>query len=127
MMLSNWNVCAAVLKSGDTGFAETYLAGDWQTDDLRALLDLMVGNRASIEKRRLRLVASRLMQRLRHLRHANTKAGSRRNIHAHYDLGNAFYALWLDETMTYSSALFDGERRRRWTTRSMRSTASSAS
>lgn len=107
MMLSNWNVCAAVLRCGDTGFAETYLAGDWQTDDLRALLDVMVGNRASIEKAVYGSWPARLVQRLRHLRHANTKAGSRRNIHAHYDLGNAFYALWLDETMTYSSALFE--------------------
>jgi cyclopropane-fatty-acyl-phospholipid synthase len=108
LILSNWNVCSAVLKSGDTGFAETYLAGDWDCDDLEALLDIMVGNRASIEAMVYGSWPGRALQRMRHLRRANTKTGSRRNIHAHYDLGNAFYALWLDETMTYSSALFDG-------------------
>jgi cyclopropane-fatty-acyl-phospholipid synthase len=108
LILSNWNVGSAVLKSGDTGFAETYLAGDWDCDDLEALLDIMVGNRASIEAAVYGSWPGRALQRMRHLRRANTKTGSRRNIHAHYDLGNAFYALWLDETMTYSSALFDG-------------------
>lgn len=108
VMLTNWNVCAAALKSGDIGFAETYLAGDWHTDDLAALLDIMVRNRATIEAVIYGSWFGKLTNRLRHRRNANTQQGSRRNVHAHYDLGNAFYTLWLDSTMTYSSALFDG-------------------
>jgi cyclopropane-fatty-acyl-phospholipid synthase len=107
--LANWNVCTAALRLGDTGFAETYLAGDWTSDDLNALLDILVGNRAALETAIYGSWTGRLVQRVRHLRRTNTKAGSRRNIHAHYDLGNAFYALWLDETMTYSSALFEDD------------------
>jgi cyclopropane-fatty-acyl-phospholipid synthase len=106
--LSNWNVCAAALKHGDIGFAQTYLDGDWHTDDLAALLDIMVRNRTAIEAVIYGSWLGKLTNRFRHLRNANTKQGSRRNIHAHYDLGNAFYKLWLDDTMTYSSALFDG-------------------
>src|SRR5476649_670362 len=108
VVLTNWNVCAAALKSGDIGFADTYLAGDWHTDDLSALLDIMVRNRTTIETVVYGSWFGKLTNRFRHLRNSNTKEGSRRNIHAHYDLGNAFYKLWLDSTMTYSSALFDG-------------------
>jgi cyclopropane-fatty-acyl-phospholipid synthase len=96
------------LKSGDIGFAETYLAGDWHTDNLAALLDIMVRNRTTIEAVIYGSWFGKLTNRFRHLCNANTKEGSRRNVHAHYDLGNAFYQLWLDSTMTYSSALFDG-------------------
>lgn len=108
VVLSNWNVCAAAMKNGDIGFAETYLAGDWHTDDLAPLLDIMVRNRTTIEAVVYGSWFGKLTNRLRHLRNANTREGSRRNIHAHYDLGNAFYTLWLDPSMTYSSALFDG-------------------
>jgi cyclopropane-fatty-acyl-phospholipid synthase len=111
--LVNWNVCAASLRSGDIGFAETFINGDWHTDELVPLLDVMIRNRTLIEKVVYGSWFGRMLHRLRHLRNANTKAGSRRNIHAHYDLGNSFYQLWLDATMTYSSALFGapGEQR----------------
>jgi cyclopropane-fatty-acyl-phospholipid synthase len=106
--LANWNVCAAALKSGDIGFAESYIAGDWTSPDLSALLRLFVANRERIES----IVYGRwwgsLLHRLRHLLHRNSRAGSRRNIHAHYDLGNEFYRLWLDPSMNYSSAWFEG-------------------
>ena len=105
--LANWNVCGAALKKGDIGFAETYLDGDWRTDDLAALLDIMVRNRTAIEAVVYGSWWGRLVSRMRRLGRANTKAGSRRNVEAHYDLGNDFYSLWLDPTMTYSSALFD--------------------
>lgn len=108
VVLANWNVCAAAMKSGDIGFAETYLANDWHTDDLAPLLDIMVRNRTTIEAVVYGSWFGKLTNRVRHLRNANTREGSRRNIQAHYDLGNAFYTLWLDSTMTYSSALFDG-------------------
>jgi cyclopropane-fatty-acyl-phospholipid synthase len=111
--LSNWNVCGAALKSGDIGFAETYIANDWHTDDLIALMNVMVRNRTLIEGVVYGSWWGRLLHRVRHLRNGNTRTGSRRNIHAHYDLGNAFYRLWLDPSMTYSSALYGPPEARR--------------
>ena len=106
--LKNWNVFAAALKSGDIGFAESYIAGDWATPHLAELLKLLIANRQAIEGMVYGTWAGRLLYRLKHLLHRNTRANSQKNIHAHYDLGNAFYALWLDETMNYSSAWFEG-------------------
>jgi len=108
MTLKNWNVCGAALKSGDIGFAESYMAGDWTTPNLTALIQVLVRNRREVEDVIHGSWAGRLLYRLRHLLHRNSKVNSRRNIHAHYDLGNAFYELWLDDTMNYSSAWFDG-------------------
>ncbi|HWH75185.1 MAG TPA: cyclopropane-fatty-acyl-phospholipid synthase family protein [Methylibium sp.] len=107
--LRNWNVCAAALKSGDIGFAESYVAGDWTTPDLAALLKLLVANRDAIESMVYGRWWGALLYRLRHRLNRNSRAGSRKNIHAHYDIGNAFYRLWLDETMSYSSAWFEGD------------------
>jgi len=107
MKLNNWNVCTAALKSGDIGFAETYIAGDWSTPNLTALLELMIVNRREVEDVIYGSWLGRLAYRVRHLLNRNSKANSRKNIHAHYDLGNAFYRLWLDETMNYSSAWFE--------------------
>ena len=108
--LDNWNVCAAALRSGDIGFAETYIAGDWHTPDLAALLQLFVANRESIESVVYGTWWGSLLHRLRHFTNRNSRRGSRKNIHAHYDLGNPFYRLWLDESMSYSSAWFQGDR-----------------
>jgi cyclopropane-fatty-acyl-phospholipid synthase len=105
--LHNWNVCAAALKSGDIGFAEGYIAGDWSTPQLVDLLRLFLLNRREIDDVIYGSWLGRLAYRLRHLLNRNTKGGSAKNIHAHYDLGNAFYELWLDGSMNYSSALFE--------------------
>ncbi len=110
LTLRNWNACAAALKSGDIGFAETYIAGDWTTPHLADLLRVFIVNRREIEDVIYGTWAGRLLHRLRHLLNRNTRANSQKNIHAHYDLGNAFYTLWLDGTMNYSSAWFDGDR-----------------
>jgi cyclopropane-fatty-acyl-phospholipid synthase len=109
LALHNWNVCAAALKSGDIGFAETYIAGDWSTPNLTELLRVLVKNRAEVEAVIYGSWMGRLFYRIKHLLHRNTRANSQKNIHAHYDLGNGFYGLWLDETMNYSSALFNGD------------------
>ena len=106
--LHNWKVCAAALKSGDIGFAESFIAGDWSTPNLVDLLRVLVRNRAEVESVIYGTWAGRLLYRVKHLLNRNTRANSQKNIHAHYDLGNAFYRLWLDETMNYSSALFNG-------------------
>ncbi len=107
MRLNNWNVFSATLKSGDIGFAESHIAGDWTTPDLTALLRLLIANRDTLEGAVYGSWFGRLAYRLRHWLNRNSKANSRKNIHAHYDLGNAFYELWLDGTMNYSSALFE--------------------
>jgi cyclopropane-fatty-acyl-phospholipid synthase len=109
MSLRNWNVCAAALKSGDIGFAESYIAGDWTTPNLSALLRVLIRNRKEMESVFYGSWTGRLFYRIRHLLKRNTRTNSRKNIHAHYDLGNAFYRLWLDDTMNYSSALFGGD------------------
>jgi cyclopropane-fatty-acyl-phospholipid synthase len=109
LALHNWNVCAAALKSGDIGFAEGYIAGDWSTPNLTELLRVLVKNRSEVDAVIYGSWAGRLFYRLKHLLHRNTRANSQKNIHAHYDLGNGFYGLWLDQTMNYSSALFNGD------------------
>ncbi len=109
MTLRNWKVCTAALKSGDIGFAESYIAGDWTTPNLTELLRVLIRNRREVEDVVYGNWAGRLLYRMRHLLQRNTKTNSRKNIHAHYDLGNAFYELWLDDTMNYSSAWFDGD------------------
>ncbi len=105
--LLNWNVCSAALKSGDIGFAESYIAGDWTTPHLTELLRVLIVNRKEVEDVIYGTWLGRFAYRIKHLLNRNTKANSQKNIHAHYDLGNAFYALWLDGTMNYSSAIFE--------------------
>ncbi len=107
--LHNWNVCGAALKSGDIGFAESFIAGDWSTPNLTDLLKVFISNRREVEDVIYGRWLGRLAYRIRHLLNRNTRANSEKNIHAHYDLGNAFYGLWLDGTMNYSSALFEGD------------------
>lgn len=108
LSLHNWSVFGAALKSGDIGFAESYMAGDWSTPNLAELLRVFLRNRQALESVVYGSWLGSLLYRVRHLLHRNTKANSRKNIHAHYDLGNAFYRLWLDPTMNYSSAWFEG-------------------
>jgi cyclopropane-fatty-acyl-phospholipid synthase len=97
------------LKSGDIGFAESYIAGEWTTNNLADLLQLLVANRRDMDELIFGSWLGRLYYRVRHLLHRNTRSNSKKNIHAHYDLGNAFYELWLDPTMNYSSAWFDDD------------------
>ena len=107
--LRNWKVCAAALKSGDIGFAEGFIADDWTTPDLPALMKLFVANRDAVESMVYGQWWGRLLYRAKHLLNRNSRRGSRKNIHAHYDLGNPFYRLWLDPTMNYSGAWFEGD------------------
>ena len=109
LALDDWEVCGEILRKGDIGFAEAWLDGRWSTPDLAALLTLAALNHAALDEAIYGGVWGSLFYRVRHLLRPNTRAGSRRNIHAHYDLGNEFYRLWLDSTWTYSSALFAGD------------------
>ncbi len=106
MRLNNWEVCSAALKSGDIGFAETFIDGHWTTDNLPALVELFTRNRHAVESVIYGTWWGSLLYRIKHLFNRNSRSGSRKNIHAHYDIGNNFYQLWLDPSMTYSSALF---------------------
>ncbi len=107
--IHNWRVCSAALKSGDIGFAESYIAGEWSTPNLADLLGVLIANRREVEDIIYGTWFGRLAYRIKHLLNRNTKANSQKNIHAHYDLGNSFYQLWLDGTMNYSSAWFEGD------------------
>ena len=110
LTLRNWEPCKAALKSGDIGFAESHIAGDWSTPDLTALLTLFIANRDEIESAIYGSWWGSLLARAKHLFNRNSRRGSKKNIHAHYDLGNEFYRLWLDSTMNYSGAWFKGDR-----------------
>ena len=106
LVMHNWQPCVAAVRSGDIGFAESYVAGDWSSPDLPTLLQVLAANRQALDGIIFGHWAARLLHRARHWLNRNTKANSRKNIHAHYDLGNAFYSLWLDPSMNYSSAWF---------------------
>jgi len=97
----------ALLMGGDLGFAESYMRKDWSSEDLSGLLYFLSVNLDALNEVQQRSLPVRLLSRLRHVRNRNTREGSRRNIAAHYDLGNDFYQRWLDESMSYSSAVFD--------------------
>jgi len=96
------------VAGGDVGFAETYMDEMWSTPDLTAVLRYFADNFDSVGDGKLPRggLASRIANIVRHILNRNSKAGSKRNISTHYDLGNAFYATWLDPSMTYSSAIF---------------------
>ena len=106
LKLNNWQVLRRSMQAGANGFAESYIRGEVESAHLVTLVRFFAANRKRFLASGGRLFASRGIDRLRHLRRANTRSGSRRNIAAHYDLSNDFFRIWLDETMTYSSALF---------------------
>ena len=112
MVVRGYAFARRLALAGDLGLAESYLRGEWDTPDLPAFLHLFAANHDLVATLLPDRPATRLWQRLRHALNRNTKRGSRRNIHAHYDLGNRFYEAWLDRTMTYSSALFARGRQR---------------
>ncbi|WP_413207454.1 class I SAM-dependent methyltransferase [Rhodospirillum sp. A1_3_36] len=97
----------AMFTGGEVGFAQAYIDGYWDSPDLTALIRLAAVNQNHIGLSRMGLAPAHLVNRLRHLSRPNSKKGAKRNIAYHYDLGNAFYAWWLDPSMTYSSALFE--------------------
>lgn len=94
------------LKFSDVGVAESYIDGDWTSRDVTSFLHLFIINREAAEDWIHGRPFARLWMSVQHWLNGNSKRGSKRNISAHYDLGNAFYSAWLDRTMTYSSALF---------------------
>jgi cyclopropane-fatty-acyl-phospholipid synthase len=104
--IKDYRFARRVLASGDIGFAEGYMAGEWESPQLAALLESFAHNYDHIRRLADGNPLMRAVNWLSHKRRRNSRSGSKKNIHAHYDLGNAFYASWLDPTMTYSSARF---------------------
>ncbi|MEX1663267.1 class I SAM-dependent methyltransferase [Thioclava sp. 15-R06ZXC-3] len=102
----NPDIFARLIREGDLGFLEAYIDGWWTTPDLQAFMDLVHGRNDALYDGFPGIGLVRALEKLRHWLRGNSLRQARKNIAAHYDLGNEFYRLWLDETMTYSSALF---------------------
>ena len=109
LRIGHWGAFRRILSAGDIGFAEGYIAGEWDTPDLTALLTLFTANRDELHRAVYGTWWGSLWYRVKHALNRNSRRGSAKNIHAHYDLGNAFYAKWLDPSMSYSSAWFEND------------------
>lgn len=107
--IHRWRMLRRVILSGDIGFAEGYINGDWSTPDLTDLIRLGARNTQGLAPAIGGSWPMKIFHRLIHAMNSNTKRGSRRNIEAHYDLGNRFYSQWLDASMLYSSAIWDAD------------------
>jgi len=106
LVVNDYGFIRRVMTSGAIGFAEGYMAGQWDTPDLPLLLEVFSMNFDRLQRLVVGQPLMRFLHGLMHARRRNTRKGSRHNIHAHYDLGNAFYGEWLDPGMTYSAALY---------------------
>ena len=100
LIIRDFRFLTRVLIAGDIGFGEGFMAGEWDTPDLSALLEAFTANLDRLRRLLEGGVFYRAINFLSHTLHRNSRAGSKRNILAHYDLGNAFYSRWLDPTMT---------------------------
>jgi len=106
--LHDWNVLSESLARGEIGFAETYIEQQWDSDDLAGLVTFMLLNSETLEQYFHGKPWYWLWLKLMHWMKPNSLSNSKRNVQVHYDLGNDFYALWLDSSMTYSCGLFEG-------------------
>jgi cyclopropane-fatty-acyl-phospholipid synthase len=107
LQVHDFRFVGRVMAAGDIGFAEGYMAGEWDTPDLSALLEVIGLNLDRIKRLAIGNPFVRFINNITHFMRRNSRSGSKKNIHAHYDLGNAFYEKWLDPSMTYSSARYD--------------------
>ena len=105
--IHNPDTFARLIREGDLGMADAYLEGWWSTPDLQAFMDVVHADNNEAYDSFAGMQLVRLWERLRFWMNRNTKDQAKKNISYHYDLGNEFYSLWLDETMTYSSAIFE--------------------
>mgnify|MGYP001376264238 CR=1 FL=1 len=109
IVIHNNDLFGRLIREGENGFCEAYMDAWWETSDLLNLLDVFLLNNNEIGNKFSGVFIVRIYERLRHWLNSNTKFQAKRNIAKHYDLGNDFYSKWLDETMTYSSALFKND------------------
>jgi len=106
LTINNMVFFKTIIRRGSLGFAEAYMKQDWRSSDIARLLTFFNQNMQMVKQELDNKPVFSLINRLIHKWRPNSRAGAKRNIHAHYDLGNNFYSLWLDKSMTYSSALF---------------------
>ena len=109
LMINDWRFFKMVIQGGDVGVGEAYMAGYWTSPDVTTFLEVFCINQESTIDAMRGSPVTRFLLSVRHWLNSNTKRGSKRNISAHYDLGNAFYKEWLDPSMTYSSAIYTNE------------------
>ncbi len=110
IIIKDWNVLKKIFKSGSVGFAEAYMEEKIFSDNISKVLYIMALNRNSNSQIMYGKKLYNYLNFFRHLLKSNNKSGSKSNISYHYDMGNDFYSLWLDKSMTYSSALFDNKK-----------------
>lgn len=106
LRVHNTDTFARLVREGDLGFCDAYLDGWWDTPDLQAFLDLLHDRNDELYDGFPGMFLVRVYERMRHWMNSNTREQAKKNISYHYDLGNDFYAIWLDPSMTYSSAIF---------------------
>ena len=104
--IKNWSIISNMIKNGDVGFASDYRDGNWTSKNLKNLFTFVLINDETLNKLLFGQFITRFFSNIKYIFNKNTVKGSKKNIEAHYDLGNNFYKIWLDETLTYSSALF---------------------
>ncbi|PVB63629.1 cyclopropane-fatty-acyl-phospholipid synthase family protein [Labrenzia sp. 011] len=107
--IHDWRFFRMVVQSGDVGVGEAFMSGYWSSPDVTTFLEVFCINQETMLEALQGRPLTRILLSVRHWLNSNTKRGSRRNISAHYDLGNAFYKEWLDPSMTYSSAIYSNE------------------
>ncbi|MEK9649366.1 MAG: cyclopropane-fatty-acyl-phospholipid synthase family protein [Gammaproteobacteria bacterium] len=107
LTIHSYKAIRLIIQKGDVGFAEAYFKNYWSTNNILILYEVLVANLDAMQKQLKNNTLSKLLSYMRHLLRFNSISGSKKNIHAHYDLGNDFFFLWLDKSKTYSSALFE--------------------
>ncbi len=108
--VKNWAVFAQLVSRGDLGLAEAIIDGDIEVNDTVALVQWACNNDQALSRALHGTLRGTLISQIRHLLSMNSRKGAKKNIMAHYDLGNEFFRLWLDPTMTYSSGIFEDEK-----------------
>tara|TARA_X000000368_G_scaffold393975_1_gene360129 strand:+ start:2033 stop:3205 length:1173 start_codon:yes stop_codon:yes gene_type:complete len=104
--INDWSIISNMIKNGDVGFASDYRDGKWTSTNLKNLFTFVIINDKTLSKLLFGKFITRFFENIKYIFNKNTIKGSKKNIEAHYDLGNSFYKIWLDKSLTYSSALF---------------------
>jgi len=107
--INDWSIINNLIKNGDVGFASDYRDGNWSSTNLKDLFTFVIINDKTLSKLLFGQIITRFFSNIKYIFNKNTIKGSKKNIEAHYDLGNEFYKIWLDKSLTYSSALFTDE------------------
>ena len=107
--INDWSIINNLIKNGDVGFASDYRDGNWSSTNLKDLFTFVIINDKTLSKLLFGQIITRFFSNIKYIFNKNTIKGSKKNIEAHYDLGNDFYKIWLDKSLTYSSALFTDE------------------